>query len=260
MFNLLNANLYKARKMKTIWMLLALSIFCATMLLIIAYGVGNGKMDTSVSSIGFLFSDMNMLTIIGAILATSLIGTEFETKNIHHPIISGYSRFQIVMAKAFTYWMLLIILITPFLIASMIALLSGETFSLGPNLAGFLSIVTSDIDAATPKVISVLIVMTVVYLAQLSFAIFLAFWLKKAIFVITLYYMFSALTGQIAMYPDTFTILNKLISLTPFNGEFIVMNPSLTSGELTTALIISIIFMGIMTALSWIYFRKAEVK
>lgn len=260
MFNLVNANLYKARKMKTLWVLLVISIICAGLLMGITYGIAHDQVDANLSSIGFLFSDMNMLTILGAVLAASFIGGDFETKQVHHPIVSGYSRIQLVLAKAICYWILLFIIMLPYLLMSLVALLSDSSFSMGTATAGFLGIVTTAGDANASKVIVVLLSMAMIYLAQLSVTIFLAFWLKKAVFVISIFYMISALTGQIALYRDVFGIVHDVISLTPFGIDFIALHVGVENGILMQSWLVSIIFMLVIVTISWLNFRQVDIK
>ena len=260
MFNLVRADFYKTTKSKMFWILLTLTTACAVAMFSIAYGIGNNSLSESMSSVGFLLSDMNMLTIIGAVLATSLVCSDFETKNIHHPIISGYSRMQIVGSKALVFWLLLIVLAGPFIIATFIGLTMDSTFSMGGSAAGYLSILTSSTGGNSDKYVVMLTIMTIIHLAQLTVCLLLAFALRKSVLVVAVYYMMSMFFGQIASFQATFEGMNKLLSFTPYAAEYITMNLGMSAADIMVATMTGISFMIVVVLLTFMVFRKAEIK
>ena len=260
MFNLVRADLYKAAKSKMFWVLLTITLLCAVITTSIAYGIGNDLLNESLGSIGFLFSDMNMMSIIGAVLATLLISSDFNTRNIHHPIMSGYSRLEIVVSKAIVYWLLLFVLLFPFLMVTCIGLTMDTTFHMGSTAVGYLSILTNSADGNFGQYFVVLLTMTIVYLAQLSICLLLAFILKKSVLVIMAYYMMSMLFGQVASFKDSLEGLYHLLSYTPYSGEYITMNAGMSGSTLLLAIVTCIMFMMAVVLLTFMTFRKAEIK
>ncbi|MEO4052530.1 hypothetical protein [Solibacillus sp. CAU 1738] len=260
MFNLVRSDLYKTTHSKIFWILLTITIACSIAMFSISYGIGNNSLNMSLGSVGFLISDMNMMTIIGAVLATFLICSDFDTKNIHHPIISGYSRMQIVVSKAIVFWILLFTLAIPFIVVTFIGLTMDTTFSMGGVAAGYLSILTTSTSGTFGQSIVILLIMTMVYFAQLCVCLLLAFTLRKAVLVVAGYYMLSMFLGQVASFPETFELLHNIISYTPFAGKYITMHVGMSSADLTIALFTCMIFMLVVMWLTYMSFRKAEIK
>ncbi|MCL1696158.1 hypothetical protein [Lysinibacillus sp. BPa_S21] len=260
MFNLVRAYLYKTTKSKIFWVLLALTTCSAIAMFSIAYGIGNKSINENISNIGFLLSDMNMMSIVGAVLATTLICSDFDTKNIHHPIISGFARIQIIISKAIVYWLLLLVLVSPYIIVTIIGLSMDSTFSMGRNAAGFLSILTLTTSGSFGEYVTIMITMTMVYLAQLTICILLAFVLRKSVLVVAAYYMMSMFFGQVASFQNSFEIMNNILSFTPYSVEFITINVSMSKGDIISAVSICVIFIIVVLYLTFMTFRKAEIR
>ncbi|GAB0171095.1 ABC transporter permease [Lysinibacillus sp. CTST325] len=260
MFNLVRAYLYKTTKSKIFWVLLALTTCSATAMFSIAYGIGNNSINESISNVGFLLSDMNTMSIVGAVLATTLICSDFDTKNIHHPIISGFARIQIVISKAIVFWILLIVLVSPYIIVTIIGLSMDSTFSMGGKAAGFLSILTSTTSGSFGEYVTIMCTMTIVYLAQLTTCIFLAFALRKSVLVVAAYYMMSMFFGQVASFQDSFEMIDKVLSFTPYSAEYLTINLSMSKGDIISAVFICVIFIVVIIYLTFVTFRKAEIK
>ncbi|MGE8035592.1 ABC transporter permease [Lysinibacillus sp. NPDC093692] len=260
MFNLVRAYLYKTTKSKIFWVLLALTTCSAIAMFCIAYGIGNNTINESISNVGFLLSDMNMMSIVGAVLATTLICSDFDTKNIHHPIISGFARIQIVISKAIVFWILLIVLVSPYIIVTIIGLSMDSTFSMGGKAAGFLSILTLTTSGIFGEYVTIVITMMMVYLAQLTICILLAFALRKSVLVVAAYYMMSMFFGQVASFQNSFEMMNKILSFTPYSVEYITLNLSMSKGDIISAVSVCAMFIVVVLYLTYMTFRKAEIR
>lgn len=254
MYNLVISNVYKGFKSRTFRLLFVVSVVCATLTMFMANKIATGNIDTSVANIMFLFSDASMLALLGAILATTLIGAEFETKFLHHAIVARFSRLQIVIGKAITYWLFFIILMSPYIVLNIIAVLFDWSVNIGIPTLGFLYLYGQEESTATK--LTLIAVLALVYIAQLSFTILLAFLFKRAMLVIPIFYTLSALSGQVSANADVLKVANDVLGFTPFGGEII----ALTTDSVGQAVFVSLLFMVIIVVLTFIAFRKAEVK
>ena len=92
MFNLIQADFYKITRSLTTKILFSIASVFAIVLFVGTYLLANGKLSEEFTSLIFLTSDLNMMTLLGAVLAVHIIGGEFESRNMQHLITSGYSR------------------------------------------------------------------------------------------------------------------------------------------------------------------------
>ena len=69
MLNLIQADLFKLRKSKAIKILLTITAISAVAMTVMANLIAQGKMDVNFNGFGFMFSDMNMISIIGSVIA-----------------------------------------------------------------------------------------------------------------------------------------------------------------------------------------------
>lgn len=260
MFNFIRANLYKGFKSKTFVVLMAVSIACTVIMLTLANGVATGTMNQELSNMIFLFSDSSMLALLGAMLASIIIGAEFETKWFHQAIVAGYSRLQIVIGKAITYWVLLICVTLPYAIGVVLVRVMALDVDFGMQGAGFLNIVNGGNDLSLMRFVTVLAVMLLIYVGQLSLTILFAFVAKKAMLIIPMFYIVSALSGQVSLYAASVPALEKALNATPFGSQFIALSPNASNGLLLEAVVVSVSFMIVVSLLAFVTFRKAELK
>ena len=260
MYNLIHSALYKTRKSKTVRVLFFISLLSTIIVYGGGYAIANGNMNAANGNILFLFSDMSMLTILGAVLASHLIGSEFEERTIQHLISSGYGRFQIVAASFINFWIASIFIMLPYIIATFIALITETSISLGNQTIGFLNLLTAPGEVSIGKTTALIATMTIIYIGQITLAGYIAILLKKAMFVIAIFYGLSFLSGQVASVKDSIPALYNAFAKTPFGGEYIALHPFASTDTIVSAIIVSISFIGIVLFSSFMYFRKADIK
>lgn len=260
MFNFVRANLYKALQSKTFVVLMAVSTIASVAMIVLKNGIATGSLNASLTGISFLVSDASMLTLLGAILASAIIGGEFESKWFHHAIIAGYSRLQIVIGKLFTYVILFGLLTLPYLIGAIIV----ERFAIRvqtptPGL-GVLTIAESVTDESFGYLLVLLFVMFIVYVGQVSLTVLLAFTVKKPMLVIPIFSFISAMAGQVAANASAVPTLEKLLNSTPFGSQYIALSANVANRTLVEAVLFSALFVFIMAIGTYLSFRKAELK
>ncbi|AIQ65431.1 hypothetical protein PSTEL_22270 [Paenibacillus stellifer] len=260
MYNLILSNLYKGIKSKTLRVLLLVSTCCAAATVLLANGIAKGTVSTDLRSIIFLFSDTSMLAILGAVLAAALIGSEFDTRLFHHSIVAGYSRFQIVVGKAITYWIFAVLIMSPYFIANVAALVFKVNVNMGVASAGFLNIINTGTDDRAGKIILALLCMLLIYVAQLTLTILFAFVAKKAMLIIPVFYVISAMAGQASLYAESLPNLGRLLNATPFGNDFIGLTSHASNELVVQAITVSVLFMVVIVAITYAAFRKTELK
>lgn len=265
MLNLIQADLFKLRKSMSIKILLGISTAGAAFMVWFAYMISQGNMEASMAGIGFMFSDVNMISILGAIIAGIIICGDFENKTIHDSIANGSSRRSVVLSKASLLALCLVFLLLPYAIIIGAALSTGSEFSMGSMSVGFLHFLTTESgtawDAANIwKMLAVMLTMIIVYIGQLSICVPLAFLLKKPVFVVGIYYGISFLSGQLLALSQSSPVIDRIFSLTPYGGNHSFVTLETGAGDMFKAIAISLIFFAVMITVTYSLFRRSEIK
>jgi ABC-2 type transport system permease protein len=265
MYNLILADLFKLRKSMAIKILFAITTVSSIIMAVMAYLIPQGKIDASMTGLGFMFSDINMLSILGAVMAGVFICGDFDNKTIHDAIATGCSRGAVIVSKAIIFCGAIAFILLPYVIITSIAISTGFKFSMGSIAIGFLHLLTSEADTAFSvseicKLLTVMLVLIIVYMAQLSICVPLAFVLKKPVFVVAIYYGFSILSGQLVVLSGSSTVVNRILGCTPFGGNYTFVTLGTGIGDIIKAISVSFIFTIGMIAVAYCSFRKSEIK
>lgn len=96
MYNLILADLFKLCKTMAIKILFGITTVSAVIMAVMAYMIPQGKIGASMTGIGFMLSDISMISILGAVIAGVFICGDFDNKTIHDAIASGCSRGEVI--------------------------------------------------------------------------------------------------------------------------------------------------------------------
>jgi ABC-2 type transport system permease protein len=265
MYNLIRADLFKLRKSMAIKVLFAITTASALTMAMIAYLIAQGKLAASMSGTGFLFSDVDMISILGGVIAGVFICGDFDNKTIHDAIANGCSRCTVIVSKATVFSCAIAFILLPYAIITCIALSTGCKFSMGPIAMGFLHVLTSEAGnpfsaSAICKLIAVMFTLIIVYVAQLSLCVPLAFALKKPVLVVAIFYAFSFLSGQLAKLRGSSQVFKCIFDCTPYGGNYTFVTLHSEAGDMFKAIFVSLIFIIVMIAVTFCAFRKSELK
>lgn len=265
MLNLIQADLFKLRKSMAIKILLGITTISAVVMAIIAYLIPQGKLEASMTGIGFMFSDVNIISILGGFIAGAFICGDFDNKTVQDAIANGYSRGAIIVSKATVLGFAIAFILLPYAIITIISLSTGSEFSMGSVAVGFLHLLTSEgitifSAAKVLKMLAVILTLIIVYVAQLSICVPLAFVLKKPILVVAIYYGFSILTAQFMRLSERSPVFDRIFSSTPYGGKYAFVTLETGTGDMVKAIAVSLIFMIVMLGVTYSIFRKSEVK
>lgn len=264
MVNLIRADLYKLGRSSVFRFLLAMTILCASAMALIAYLISQGNVDASISGFGFLFSDMNVLSILGAVLAGTYICGDFENKTIHQTVAGGGGRGTVVAAKMVVFALALGALIMPYALISGVLSAGGGEYSMGSTVPlGFLNVLVSGAGpdgAGVLKLAAIHIALMLMYVAQLSLCLPLAMWLRRSVHVVGLYYGISVGMGQALSLSAKWPVAERVLGWTPFGREQVFMTLDASGADVFRSLIACMVFTVLMVALAYAGFKKAEIK
>lgn len=264
MFNLISADLFKIRKSISIKVLVAITALCAVAMTVMARLIPQGALDKSVSSLVFLFSDINVAGILVGVIAGIFICGDFENQTIHDAIAGGHGRGSVLISRTVTFYCSVLAILLPYAIVTSIALGTGAKFGPVSPSGTFLHLLTAPgapvSGAQAGKLIAVIITLIVLYAGQMSICIPLAIVLKKPVLVIAINYGVQILCGQLAQIAHTSSSFNTVYSLTPYGTSYMQAALNTPAGDLVKSLAVSAGFMLIMVLLAYTAFRKAEIK
>ena len=113
--------------------------------------------------------------------------------------------------------------------------------------------------AETGSVLAVTVISGLLMAAKLSVCLPLAFWLKRPLVVMAAGFVWSFLADLLGAEAAGIEGLDALVALTPFAHEHVPSAAS-SGGELLTTLAVSAAFLAMMGLVSWLLFRRADVK
>lgn len=260
MINLLRAELFKVKKSKGLFVLFVIMLISAIGMAVMAHLIAKDQISASLSGLVFMFSDVNMFSIIGAVAASIIICADFEVKTVQAPIFSGYNRYTMVFSKALTLFSFSILFILPFMVVTFVGLQSGSAFQIQTGSIGFLHILTTEAGVSNVwKYIIVSLALMFVYMSQTSVCILLAYVMKKPVFVVSAYYALTILLAQLSTVSEK-SVLGGFMRSTPFGGKHAMLTMASSMSDIINAFTISIQFIFIMIGLAFLYFRRAEIK
>jgi len=265
MLNLIQADLFKMRKSLVIKILFGFTTLCAIIMVIMAYLIPQGKIGSQYTGIGFLFSDIDIISILGAVIAGVFICGDFENKTIHNAITSGFSRGAVIVSKAIVFFSALAFILLPYAIITGIAMSTGAKFDMGDLSVGFLNILTKDSTivfhtTVFMKMLATMLTLMIVYMAQLSICIPLALVLKKPVLVVAIYYGLSIICGQLAGLSSSSPVLKNILALTPFGGDYSFLTLDSGMGNILKAIVVCLVCIIVMLVITFSIFRKLEIK
>ncbi|PJI07559.1 MULTISPECIES: ABC transporter permease subunit [Clostridium] len=265
MYNLIKADLFKLRKSKAIKIIFAITVISALTMTIMAYLIQKGKLNTGTTGIGFLFSDANMMGILGAVLAGVFICGDFDNRTIHEAIVNGNSRCQVVISKAIVFFISCLVILLPYFIATGIAIETGYKFNMGGVSVGFLNLITTEGGKAISllqgfKILAIMFALVFIYIAQLGLCIPFAIVFKKPVVVVAVYYGITILFSQMSKLEASAKTFKNIIECTPYGSKYVFMALNTGAGDIARAFIVSLICIIIMIAITCYAFRRAEIK
>lgn len=265
MLNMIYADIYKMFKSVTIKMVFAITVLTAVLMAVMGKGIAEGRLSADLGGVAFLFSDVNIISILGGVIAGIFICGDFENKTIHEAIACGCSRGKVIISKAAAFFCGIVILLLPYAAVTGIALSLGGSYNPGKNTLGFFYLLANGSGTALkgsdlPKLIIVMITLIIILAAQLSVCIPLAVLLKKPVLIVGIYYGISILSAQLLVLARNHELFDKVYSLTPFGGKHLFLTLTSGWGYVGQSLAVSLFFIFLMIGITAGIFRKAEIK
>jgi ABC-2 type transport system permease protein len=265
MLNLIHAEFYKLVKSTGFRVCVLLSSICAVSLITIAHALAAGNMSAANTGNASGLTELMIISLLGSFMAGSLICGDFETKTIHDAVVCGKGRISVVICKTFVYVIIIAVLLLPYILTTIVAVSTGAKFTTPFVASTFIGILfdasQSSITAVSAgKIATVCLVTILVQAARLSLCIPLAFKVRKPVVVMGVGFAINGLIDFIISLINEIDLINKLLSVTPYSRDYVILGLNTGSDILIKAAGSSILFLIIMAGISYLLFKKAEIK
>lgn len=255
------ATLYRMWKSTGARIAFIITYLAAVLYFVLARMVGTGKLEAaqagSVSGLG----DAMMIWLCGSLVIGLLVGSDFENKTIHGVI--GFGRKKIIGNYVAVFALLVVLLVLPYTIGSLVCILAGIDMTGAERTA--ISVYMGNVlgyseDIAPGKLLLSYLSYAMVYVGQLSICIPVAVKLKKPVAVTAFGFFFGMLSALLATLASKVEILDNIYKLTPYNYNMETLGIGGSYGDMLLAIVVSVVFVGLMGLLAWGLFRRAEIK
>lgn len=263
MMNIIRADILKFKKSLALKVMILISGAGAVLMTAAAHWFENGTLSMNAAGNASFLADPQMMALLGTVAAGLFLCGDFENKTVHDAVSGGIGRGRLILGKALSYFLVIFILILPYLIVTIAAYFTDSQYQLYiPSV--FLTLICTESGNAVTfysiwKILGITASVFVIYAGQLSICIPLAFMFRKPVPVIGIGYLVSMICGMLQAGGNK--VFEKMITLTPFylkNYTRLAMDAkpevflkSIGAGALFTVL---------MVLAAVLIFRKAEIK
>lgn len=260
MINQLRADLYVLRHSGTAVLCLLACIVTATLYTWLQHSLAVGDLGPQAASGVQGLSDVLLVSLLGPLLYGVIVSQPFETKSVHNALLAS-GRGAVTASTTLVAATVVTALSLPYGLAALVGRLTGAEFAPAIPTA-FSQLLAEGEPLTTGGVLSLLAITVTAGLlmaAKLAVCLPLAFWLKRPLVVMAVGFVWSFLADLLGSTAADVEGLEALVRLTPFAIEHVPM-PGATAAELLGTVAVSVVFIALMGAVSWLILRRADVK
>lgn len=260
MKNLFKATMYRVVKSTGIRVAVGITALAAVLYYVLSFMVAEGKLPAAQAGSVTGLGDAMILWLFGALAVSLLIGADFEHKTIHGAIRFG--RRKMVVNYMLAYVLMMVILVLPYTLGSLVCVLSGADFTgaEGTIISLYMGNVFAYEDGMAGKLILSYMAGMFVYIGQLSICVPVAMKVKKPVVVTAFGFFFGMITALISTLASEVKMLDNIYQLTPYRYGLAETGVAAETADMWVAIVVSIIFTTLMGAVSYLVFRKADIK
>lgn len=260
MINQLRADLFVLTHSSLAWLCLLASTVAAALYTWLQHSLAMGDLSSNAANGVQGLSDIVLVSLLGPLLYGVVVSQPFETKSVHNALLAS-GRGAFVASKTVTAAALVTSLSLPYGLAVLVGRATGAEFA--PAIPTTFSLLLAEGGELTAGEVGSVLALTVtgalLAAAKLAVCLPLAFWLKRPLVVMAAGFVWSFVADLLASRAAEIDGLDTLVGLTPFALEHLPTAES-TGGELLGALAVSAVFIALMGLVSWLLFRRADVK
>ncbi|MFC0525863.1 ABC transporter permease [Pontibacillus salicampi] len=266
MINLIKSDLYKLKKTKSIKVLFIIMWIAAIAVTVVSNLLAKGTIGPEVSGPMSGLSDVMTVAIVGPFLAAIYLCGDFDNKTINDAISScGVGRGYVIVSKAIVYYLLVMLMLIPYMVVTLIAFSTGAEFAEPFAASVFLSILgnQSELELTSlvfGKMFLIMLVMIIAYASQMTVCVFLSFLFRKSSIVIFVGFGLILVLQIFGTLGIKYNSVERFLSFTPFSigNSFLTMDVG--TNVILKGIGISLLFCVWILSMTNGVFRKSEVK
>lgn len=262
MNNMIKATFYRIIKATSTKICMLIVILAAALYFLLAKGIASGWLGEENTGNITALGDAMIIWLVGSLMTGVIICQDFKSKSIHTAIASVGSRYKIIVSYAIVFVIVIVLLTLPYTMISMGCYFMEVDFvgAEKATISIYLGNLFHSKEVSVIKVICLYIVNAFVYMGSLSICIPVAIKIKKPVVITAIGFMLGILVALLSSISNNVAILDFILKLTPYHYMFTTTNLDSSYGELGIAFAVSVLFVVEMTILSYLLFKKEDVK
>lgn len=264
MGNLMKADMYKFKKSVAFKVYIIISFICIGLLGLILHNIATGDMDAEILSTVSLLMDAMMVSLLSSLMIGTYICGDFQSKTIHSEIACT-TRAKVIIVKVLSSMFVTALIALPYAIVSVICFASKAEFASFNGVPSlFISILNNSegvkvTGSAIGKSVFLGLLGVFIYTARMSLCIPVAFKVRKPVAVMTIgivaAFGFDMLTQAVKDVP----VIGDIFNNTPYAVIYDI-NMNSDAGVIVKSIVVSVIFIIVMVLITYLMFRKSEIK
>jgi len=259
---LLKADFFKLSRSISPWALFILALISAIIFTACSHYVATDSLSLETASGSLsLFSETQMMALLGSIAAGICLTIDFENKIIENAVSGGHSRNAIIINKMISFFIVIALLYLPYALITLLFAFTDTAFSdfLPTPALNILSGSAEQISTAGlfGKILLINGLSFLIFISQLMVSIFFMFLFKKAVLVIAATYMTNLILGPVSSLNET---IHSVMAYTPYGIDLSQLTFDMSGKFIVESSLISFVFILVFYLASFLIFRKAEVK
>ena len=245
MGNLLKWEMKQTFSSKSFWIIGGAIITLPALMLFATLALSSGMTGYNAFLEGLSNYNAFVIFLIGVFAGIHVTGA-FEGRKIQSAVMAGNSRFAILMAKFISY-------------STAVALFSVASIALSTALAFGMQGVNGIDGSFTREIIARALVYTVVEIAYSATCFFASMLVRHLGGAIGLNLGLMLMSNVIAQILLNFAWAERFVKLTPVGQSMFVLM-DMSNGNIALALVTSVVAVAAVLALSYVKFRREELK
>lgn len=265
MVNIILADFFCLRRTKIIHVLFGIVSICALVMVIVSALFARKRLDP-----GIIFgisgvADAMVMYLIASIVAGIYISGDFDNNAVQDAISCGLGRGKIIVSKALVFFGIILIMLLPYIIVTVISMSIKVKFAEPFAASVFLEILFEQSGGTMSaqllwKALNVMLVMAIVYMGQLSICVLLAFIMRKTVYVMSLGFSILIFLQILMGISQNNKGMSTIFSFTPYYSGFTMLSLNSTTNDLIKSVLVSLAYITIVLLITFLAFRKKEVK
>lgn len=260
MKNLVKATCYRMIKSNGVRISYLLTALAAASYYVLVHQIAAGSLSAANAGSVTGLGDPMVLWLFGPLVTGLLICLDFENRTIHGAMC--YGRGKILLHYMVVYTAAILLLTLPYLLGSLFCIIRdvNMTGAEGITLSVYMDNVFRAGTVSAGKLAMSYLSWVFVYVGQISICIPIAIKTRKTIVVTAFGFFFGMLTALLAALAEKSAPLDAIYGITPYAYTFTEINAEASYAKLFCVIVVSVVYMGVMGAVAYLLFRKAEIK